>query len=544
MLLTWMAYATLVGALIAAGAFALDVLALRRGVATRFIWLSALVVTVIAPLLLTARAPRYTTRAHEVTPTPAVASPATPGSAPTPASPRASHLRVRALLLLLKIDPYLGRLWLAASLLYALVLLRAAIVLARRRKQWHAVDIDDETVLLSADTGPAVVGAIRPRIVVPEWALSLDSSARSLMLQHELEHIRARDPILLAIAVLANAVFPWNAAVWAIARRLRLAIEIDCDRRVVGGLADPREYGELLLAVGAHRRTPLFFVASLAERSGFLEQRIKAMTPSLFRHPRVTAAGLVLLAVVVSTAAVRAPRPSGGPFIQRIAASQDSLTVDELRALLAAHQPDALIAASGINTVTVLLDANGNFVTSLAETRAVTDGGGRGGRGGSLVDVGELRTRDAGGIALSDGRAAPGGRARGNVRDGLAPPVPDGAGDRIPTAPARITRSNQMTQLDPVTGEPVTRLRVSSLSTIDGDTVLLSFRESSGEHGFISHVYITLDGPIGAGEIFGFNENVLGNLVSIQQVQSVHAHAYRAGEVAEQRLNVFVVRLK
>jgi hypothetical protein len=79
---------------------------------------------------------------------------------------------------------------------------------------------------------------------------------------------------------------------------------------------------------------------------------------------------------------------------------------------------------------------------------------------------------------------------------------------------------------------------------LDGDTVLLAIRDSSGGMGFVKHVYITLDGPIGAGEIFGFNENVLGNLVTIQQVESVHAHAYASGEVAEQRLNVFVVRLK
>jgi hypothetical protein len=101
-----------------------------------------------------------------------------------------------------------------------------------------------------------------------------------------------------------------------------------------------------------------------------------------------------------------------------------------------------------------------------------------------------------------------------------------------------------MLQRDPVSGDTVRRVRVSSLSMIDGDTVLLSFRESTGEVGFIKHVYITLDGPIGAAEIFGFNENVLGNLVSIQQVQGVHAHAYAPGELGEQRLNVFVVRLK
>ncbi len=549
MLLTWMAYATLIGALVTAAAVALDTLTLRRGVPTRFIWLAALLIAVAAPMAAGFRSTHYAPRTLAAPAAPATTTGVATASAPRPPQIRAPRLGVGALVVLLKIDPYLGRAWLAASFVYALVLLRALIALRRRREQWTSVDIDDETVLVSPDTGPAVVGAIRPRIVVPQWALSLSSPARALMLRHEREHINARDPFVLTVAILLNAAFPWNAAIWAIVRRLRLAIEIDCDRRVVGALSDARAYGELLLAVGARRRTPLFFVASLAERRGFLEQRIKAMNPSLFRHPRLAAATLVLLAVVVSTAAVGAPRPSAGPFVQRVAASPDSLTVNELRALLAAHQPDALIAASGVNTVTVLLDANGNYVTSLAETRSVT-GGGRGGRGGGtlLVTAGDLSTRDRRAMVPSDRNAdpggAPGGRARGNVRDGVASGVSGSVADSFPAPPARITQSTEMRQRDPISGDTVTRLRVSSLAAIDGDTVILSFRESTGEVGFVKHVYITLDGPIGAGAIFGFKENVLGNLVDIRQVESVHAHAYLPGEVAEQRLNVFVVRLK
>lgn len=263
------------------------------------------------------------------------------------------------------------------------------------------------------------------------------------------------------------------------------------------------------------------------------------MTPSALRYPRLTAAALILGAVVVCTAAIRAPRPV--PFTRRGVVNSDSLTIQELRVLLAAHQPDALIAASGVNTVTVILDANGNYVTSLAETRAVTDGGGRGGRGGPqrYMTAGELSMRDQGGMTLSGGRAegAPGGRARGNVRD-------DALSEALPPPPARITKQTEMQRRDPVSGDTVRSFHIASLARIDGDTVILSLRESSGEVGYIKHVYITLDGPIGAGELFGFDENVLGSLVSVQQIHSVHAHAYASGELAEQRLNVFVVRLK
>lgn len=537
MLLTWMAYATLIGALVTAGAFALDALALRRGLPTRFIWLSALLVVIAAPMLVERRESRPASRPHTAESAPAVRTSASSGQVTLGSPQRGVQFRVRALVFLLEIDRYVGRAWFAASILYALVLLRAAIALRRRRREWQSTDVDGQRVLVSADTGPAVVGVVRARIVLPQWVLSMDRSARAVVLRHEIEHVTARDPIVLAAARFATALIPWNAAVWAIVRRLRLAIEIDCDRRVVGAIGDPAAYGELLLTVGARRRTRFVFVASLAERHRFLEHRIKALSPSISRHPRLAAVSLIVVALIASTAAIRAPRP--GP-ISRAAASSDSLTIDELRALLTAHQPDALVAASGVNTVTVLLDARGNYVTSLAETRTVTAGG-RGGRGGSqvMISAGELSTRDAGGIMLSDGQrgGAPGGRARGNVRNGFSP-------DSFPEPPARITTSNERTTINPATGQAEKTVRVSSLSMIDGDTVLLSFRESTGEVGFVKHVYITLDGPIGAGAIFGFQENVLGNLVPIQQVSAVHAHAYAAGEVGEQRLNVFVVRLK
>ena len=36
---------------------------------------------------------------------------------------------------------------------------------------------------------------------------------------------------------------PWNLALWWQLRRLRLAVEMDCDNRVVAALGDPNPYG-------------------------------------------------------------------------------------------------------------------------------------------------------------------------------------------------------------------------------------------------------------------------------------------------------------
>ena len=45
-----------------------------------------------------------------------------------------------------------------------------------------------------------------------------------MMLAHEEEHVRARDPWLLAAAGLALVAVPWNIAAWLVVRRLRLAL--------------------------------------------------------------------------------------------------------------------------------------------------------------------------------------------------------------------------------------------------------------------------------------------------------------------------------
>jgi len=537
MLLTWMAYATLIGALVTAAAYALDALALQYRVATRFVWLLALLGALAAPAIVgvRTRAPG-TPSAPLLLPTPVTAVDVmSPRPAPI-AIRQTPRLRVRFLVLLSKLDRHVGRVWLAGALVYLLFLVGGAIAIHRRRRDWRDADVDGERVLISRDMGPAVVGAIRPRIVVPEWALTLDAPARALMLRHESEHIAARDPFTLVVAVLCTVVFPWNAAVWAIVRRLRLAIEVDCDRRVLRATTGGREYAELLLTVGASPRARVPVGASLAERHGLLEKRIKAMTPIAPRHPRLVAATLVVAALAVTTAAVRAPRPVA---VLHPSTAADSLTAAEVRALLVAYQPQALVAASGINTVTILLDANGDYITSVSERREVNaNGGGRGGRGGSrIVLAGDLSTAPGErGVAFrTDDPNAAGGRARGNVTNGLAPD--------LPAPPGRIVKSNQQQTVNSA-GDTIKTVRVTSLSMIDGDTVLLSFHASSGETGFVKHVNIVLHGRIGAGELFGFNENVLANLVDLDQVDAVHAHAYAGGEVGEGRLNVFMVRLK
>jgi len=148
-------------------------------------------------------------------------------------------------------------------------------------------------------------------IVLPEWTLAAEPELQRLMLLHEQEHVRARDPHVLVQALVPLVLFPWNLPLWWQVKRLRLAIEMDCDARVLQRNADVAAYGELLLEVGrrAARRARIS-MAAFSEGRTSLEARIRMMTNSRPRHYLPIAVALAVSAALPLVATGAIPRPS------------------------------------------------------------------------------------------------------------------------------------------------------------------------------------------------------------------------------------------
>jgi hypothetical protein len=72
--------------------------------------------------------------------------------------------------------------------------------------------------------------------------------------------------------------------VWWALRRLRTAIEVDCDRRVLREFPDVTRYGRLLVDVAQRAVGSSFAVAGFSERAAPLAQRIQAMTTAVRPH--------------------------------------------------------------------------------------------------------------------------------------------------------------------------------------------------------------------------------------------------------------------
>jgi Antirepressor regulating drug resistance, predicted signal transduction N-terminal membrane component len=100
--------------------------------------------------------------------------------------------------------------WRMASMALALVILASGAHLSWRRRRWDRGHMAGTAVYISEDCGPAVVGFLRPHIVVPRWLTKLSPDEQELVIAHERSHLGAYDTQLLTIAVCLLACMPWN----------------------------------------------------------------------------------------------------------------------------------------------------------------------------------------------------------------------------------------------------------------------------------------------------------------------------------------------
>lgn len=187
-------------------------------------------------------------------------------------------------------------------------------------------------VRLTADIGPAAVGVRAPVIAVPRWLLHLPTTEQSLVVRHEQAHLVARDPLLLIGGVGLAALQPWNPFAWLMLSRLRLAIELDCDRRLLREGTSPRAYGDLLIALAAAaspaiRPATLYPVFSI--HRSHLAQRIIAMTARPVQSISARRVAAAIVAGVVAIAACESRLPTDAEGAARDAATVEGMVVPD-----------------------------------------------------------------------------------------------------------------------------------------------------------------------------------------------------------------------
>ncbi|WP_426087829.1 M56 family metallopeptidase [Janthinobacterium sp. PSPC1-1] len=208
----WLAASMALALLLSAAAWRAERLLQRRGRTTRWLWLAAIAASVIVPLAWL--------------PGVLAAMPATQ-----------SQLK-------------LGWFVLSSGMLMLLVL-RSVWLLSHQRR-WQKTTLLGTPVYLSGGIGPCVAGLLRPRIVMPVWLQLIPPRQQALLLAHAQCRLAARDPLLLALAYALIILMPWNLPLWWQLHRLRFAIEVDCDARMLAHGHALRDYATALRRHGQY----------------------------------------------------------------------------------------------------------------------------------------------------------------------------------------------------------------------------------------------------------------------------------------------------
>lgn len=314
----WMVASTIVAGLLFVLASGLQrVAALYGNLAARWIWIAAISGATALPIGWLASAPGSTPASVVLGPHDVSDVAFTAASAPIPRGHPVSSWFSGIDGWRLEIPPIPQRAdrplllvsW-GGSAVLLLVLLATAVQLGRQRRRWQARSVAGQSVLVSLDFGPAVVGVLRPQIVVPAWLLHLDEGEQQLILRHEAEHLAAHDPVLLLSTLGLLILAPWNLGLRMQWRGLRRAIEIDCDARVIRHGVERTDYAKALLRASEYGHGDRLVSIAFAEPATALSARIEhLMRPAPRRRAMKTTLGvLAAVAIVALISAMRAPR--------------------------------------------------------------------------------------------------------------------------------------------------------------------------------------------------------------------------------------------
>jgi beta-lactamase regulating signal transducer with metallopeptidase domain len=301
----WLFYVLVISLVLSVGGTLAEQALRRRHLQTRMVWLVALIVGVSLSF-------------H------ALPVPSAPGADSTPQRITSRHLAVVPIRLpdvtgvaapvvrterLAAVGSVLQLVWIIASALIAAGLIASAVQVYVRRRRWPMKMVHSHCVGVSKDVGPAVIGLIRPTIVLPEWVLTRSPQEQELIVEHEASHLRARDSLSLTVALVAVLLLPWNPILWWQLRRLRHAIEVDCDSRVLMAGHHLATYGTTLIEVGQRRSRYLGTVAAMSENRTLLEERIEVMSQRSNKPWKAGFVALFTLSVTVAFAATQVTSP-------------------------------------------------------------------------------------------------------------------------------------------------------------------------------------------------------------------------------------------
>ncbi|TYQ18766.1 UNVERIFIED_ORG: BlaR1 peptidase M56 [Zoogloea ramigera] len=152
-----------------------------------------------------------------------------------------------------------------------------------------------------AAVSPMLVGAWRPVLLLPRHLRDFPVIEQQMVIAHELQHRRARDPWLLGGSALVQTLLWFNPAPRWFGARLAWAVELACDRRVLAG-RPPQQRKQYAGALLAQWRAQLLAPPAAALAFGGADAHTVGERIEQLRHaraPALPAAGAWTVAVML-----------------------------------------------------------------------------------------------------------------------------------------------------------------------------------------------------------------------------------------------------
>lgn len=222
--------------------------------------------------------------------------------------------------------------------------------------------------------GPAVVGALRPMIVLPrDFGARFSTAEQALVLAHERQHLDRLDPIVNAATMGLRAVNWFNPLVHIAARALRIDQELACDAAVLARHSGMhRIYAEAMLK--SHAAAFDIPVGCAWHTSAFhpLKERILMLTFTPSRLSRGLGLSFVTAAAVGVCGAVWLMRPVElqAAAEEPYAAIEDEAATDAMSAEEAVREALAAATEAMQEARVAVREA---LKEARAETKAATD---------------------------------------------------------------------------------------------------------------------------------------------------------------------------
>ncbi len=160
--------------------------------------------------------------------------------------------------------------------------------------------------------GPMTVDGLHPVILVPLEYTQLSAEQQTMVLVHELTHIKKRDTLFKLLLVVLTVLYWYHPLIWVLRSMVLCDMEYRCDEAVLDrcGAAHKRTYGEMLqqFAVGDIMGAGMVHAMSAGRQ---LELRLRYMLR--YRRPTLlhSAAALLLTLVLTALLGTAAPLQAG-----------------------------------------------------------------------------------------------------------------------------------------------------------------------------------------------------------------------------------------